>query len=234
MSWLYSRVLVEAFLAANYSDGGPSVLLSTMPMPQAFLFKDKTKNSWNRFPSGMTCELLTAEVGEELLTWFLAAFPVKTSRLPKDQKHKEYTDQSRDCGKKWFGSLARFDPVTCSWRIPQLSLLGDWELFSETWPRWGIMHDGVCSALLMLEHDTSVKECGSLPIYGTPIKTQRKRSPYFLASNKNLNPYEHCPKGYLPNPQWVEELMGWPIGWTDLKPLVTDKFQQWLHLHGKF
>jgi hypothetical protein len=25
------------------------------------------------------------------------------------------------------------------------------------------------------------------------------------------------------NPVWVEWLMGWPLGWTDLKPLVTDK-----------
>jgi hypothetical protein len=25
------------------------------------------------------------------------------------------------------------------------------------------------------------------------------------------------------NPTWVEWLMGWPLGWTDLKPLVTDK-----------
>ena len=28
------------------------------------------------------------------------------------------------------------------------------------------------------------------------------------------------------NPPWVEWLMGWPIGWTDLKPLETAKFQQ--------
>ena len=27
------------------------------------------------------------------------------------------------------------------------------------------------------------------------------------------------------NPVWVEWLMGWPLGWTDLKPLETDKFQ---------
>ena len=26
------------------------------------------------------------------------------------------------------------------------------------------------------------------------------------------------------NPPWVEWLMGWPIGWTDLKPLEMDKF----------
>jgi len=27
------------------------------------------------------------------------------------------------------------------------------------------------------------------------------------------------------NPMWVEWLMGWPLGWTDLKPLETDKSQ---------
>jgi len=27
------------------------------------------------------------------------------------------------------------------------------------------------------------------------------------------------------NPSWVEWLMGWPIGWTDLKPLETGRFQ---------
>jgi hypothetical protein len=26
------------------------------------------------------------------------------------------------------------------------------------------------------------------------------------------------------NPMWVEWLMGWPLGWTDLKPLAMDKF----------
>lgn len=35
------------------------------------------------------------------------------------------------------------------------------------------------------------------------------------------------------NPTWVEWLMGWPLGWTDLKPLETDKFQRWLELHGR-
>ena len=34
------------------------------------------------------------------------------------------------------------------------------------------------------------------------------------------------------NPEWVEWLMGWPLGWTDLKPLETDKshFVQQQHL----
>ena len=40
------------------------------------------------------------------------------------------------------------------------------------------------------------------------------------------------PSGGRLNPMWVEWLMGWPLGWTDLKPLAMDKFRQWLEQHG--
>jgi hypothetical protein len=36
------------------------------------------------------------------------------------------------------------------------------------------------------------------------------------------------------NPMWVEWLMGWPLGWTDLKPLETDRFQSWQQQHSEF
>ena len=36
------------------------------------------------------------------------------------------------------------------------------------------------------------------------------------------------------NPVWVEWLMGWPQGWTDLKPLEMDKFQWWLKSFGSY
>jgi hypothetical protein len=76
-------------------------------------------------------------------------------------------------------------------------------------------------------------------------QTQRKwatpcRSDY---RSPNLNPAKNGQKrepasghalpaqaGGQLNPSWVEWLMGWPIGWTDLKPLETDRFrsvQQW-------
>ena len=35
------------------------------------------------------------------------------------------------------------------------------------------------------------------------------------------------------NPTWVEWLMGWPLGWTDLKPLETDKFHFVQQQHGE-
>jgi DNA (cytosine-5)-methyltransferase 1 len=36
------------------------------------------------------------------------------------------------------------------------------------------------------------------------------------------------------NPTWVEWLMGWPLGWTDLKPLEMDKFHFVQQQHGEF
>jgi len=35
------------------------------------------------------------------------------------------------------------------------------------------------------------------------------------------------------NPMWVEWLMGWPLGWTDLKPLVMDKSHCVPQPHGE-
>lgn len=35
-----------------------------------------------------------------------------------------------------------------------------------------------------------------------------------------------------PHPLRVEEMMLWPIGWTGLEPLETDRFLQWCQSHG--
>jgi hypothetical protein len=35
------------------------------------------------------------------------------------------------------------------------------------------------------------------------------------------------------HPSLYEWVMMWPIGWTGLRPLGTDKIQEWLHSHGK-
>lgn len=49
--------------------------------------------------------------------------------------------------------------------------------------------------------------------------------------NCNLYP-SNCKKQEIPqaaqlNPDWTEWLMGWPIGWTDLRPLDKEGFAEW-------
>lgn len=36
------------------------------------------------------------------------------------------------------------------------------------------------------------------------------------------------------NPNWVEWLMGWPIGWTDSEPLGKDRFREWWQSFGGY
>ena len=48
----------------------------------------------------------------------------------------------------------------------------------------------------------------------------------------SLSQSVHPTSGQL-NPMWTEWLMGWPIGWTDLKPLVMDKSHCVQQPHGE-
>ena len=147
------------------------------------------------------------------------------------ENKEELKGQRVDCGEKCGGWFAKYDPATSSLKIPQLSLFADWNECFAILPRWGMMLDGECFQQPMWEHDMNVIDYGDLRI-GTPLKTQRGRSPAYM-TGRIPNPYELCPAGFLPNPKWVGLLMGWPDGWTNLQPLVMDKFLLWLHSHGK-
>lgn len=53
-------------------------------------------------------------------------------------------------------------------------------------------------------------------------------------SNDRLDHAVMASDGGQLNPTWVEWLMGWPLGWTDLKPLETDRCRNAQRRHGGF
>lgn len=77
---------------------------------------------------------------------------------------------------------------------------------------------------------------------GMNLRTAVRRFPTpTVNDSKNNNPPSQALRDTPPlnvvvggrlNPPWVEWLMGWPLGWTDLRPLETDRFQQWCDSHG--
>jgi hypothetical protein len=244
MSWLFSQALVAEYSAANSSDGAPSAPSNTTPTPPAFLWRDKTTDAWSRFPSGLTCEPLTVDRGEELLRWFRAGFLAKTSARPVEAL--ESKEKEAGCGDTWRGSLAKFDPISRSWKTLQYLLQGDLESFSETWPRWGMMRDGECFPLPTLEHATYEREFG---YWATPAATDDHHFCHVTMARKQRG--ESRPSGaqigtclkwepralpYLLNgrihPTLHEWLMLWPTNWTDFAAPATAKFQQWQRLHG--
>ena len=315
MSWLFSQALVEAFWGGTSSDGEPSAQLNVMPTAQLFSHRDKPMDvsRFSRF--GLTSRPLTADRGEDLLTWFREDFLVRIS--PLQAAETDLTENAPDSGERWSASFARYDPDTSTWRTPQRSLLGGYTEHLGTWPNFGSMRNGRCWERSTSELRTSESESGLLPtpvaidtgsrfnrsasdgaalrptlgaiarfdLWPTPTvggggktlpegTTPQGRLPWGgkrtvsleqcvnqvereiwrtpnasdgrqwsnqsaqarLAKGQQLRlPTQVSPeggKGGLLNPDWVEWLMGWPIGWTALQPLGMDKFLEWQQQHG--
>lgn len=241
MSWLFSRALVVEFSAANCSDGGLFAPLKSTDIPQAFWSPGKTTDNCPPSLYGMTFALLTVDRGEELLTSFRAASRARISAQRGRVLASRETDQG--CGMNSRESLARFDLDSSSWKTRQCSLLEGLDRFSETWPRWGMMRSGECFLRAPLARHTHEKGCSCWP---TPTKSMSTRG-WGLGSERNRTTghqrFGEPAKtnilrdisiyGWKLNPFAMEWLMGWPIGWTDLKPLETGRFQQWLDSHGR-
>lgn len=305
MTWLFSKALMDSVnlpcspepeaesSEATYSDGEQSAQWSVMPTPQGFWRNDKMMDASRLSQFGPTLRLLTEQHGEAVLMSFLEGFPARTYLQPGEAKESAVQDPA--FGLSSLESLAKYDPDTSTWRTPQFSLLGDWDLYSETWPRWGLMLNGECWVQPMLALRTSGTESGLWPtpkasVRGDCPSERARRSPSLesavvtwptptVCDNYNRKgasktsgdglatavknwptPVASMHKGSSPasltrksgksrendrldhavmasdggalNPQWVEWLMGWPIGWTDLKPLETDKFLWWQQQHS--
>lgn len=141
MSYLCSRALVEAFSAATSSDGARYALSSSSPTPQAFLSPDKMTEFSRPSRSGMTFGPLTEDLGEDLLTWFLADSRVRTYQLPGMEPESTVSDQA--FGEKWHESSVRYDRDSSSWRTHRSLFEEDLPWSSVTLPSWGMTLDGV-------------------------------------------------------------------------------------------
>ena len=260
MSWLYSQVLVAEYLGESYLDGEPSVQLNGNNTQQAYLLQDKMTDYLKVSRFGMMFKPLTEQAGKELLMSYQAAFHAKTY-LPQE-KAQELMENDQECGKKWHGSFTKFDQNLSLWKTHQCSLVEDWEQFSGIWPNSGSMLNGECWERQILEQNTTEKEYGLLPdnekFFHTPTTGASGGSNSRKALKKRKEaiwPTPTTPSGggnaggsgahknalkngtYIPssiNPNLYEWLMGWPQGWTDLKPLEMDKYHKWQQLHGNY
>jgi len=247
MSWLFSQALVAEYSAATSLGGEPSVQSSGNPTQLAYLPPDRMTAFLRPSRSGMTFRPLTEDLGAAVLMWCQAASRARTSA--SQAREQASTEPAPECGDTWRGSLARFDPDSRSWKTAQPSLLGDSHESLVIWPRSGMTAGGQCWELPTLGHRTSgigsglwptPTVCGNYNRKGasatsgdglatavtkcaTPTARDWKSGKASQATmDRNSRPLSEQIGGSL-NPTWVEWLMGWPLGWTDLKPLATDK-----------
>ena len=201
-------------------------------------------------------------------TLFAGDFLVKTSAKPdckpvspKELGQVSFTNSSE--------SFAWYDQNLSSWRTSQRSLITDWELYTESWPRQASIVNMRAYLQVHWEPVTNVIDSGLLPtpvasdVQGGIQKNVQYKNGHFFRENKqgvrwgvklrdavsilptptardykdsgeNMNYKKAAKKRRLTgvivesrltqtgkdtnlNPHFVEEMMGYPIGYTDLK-----------------
>jgi hypothetical protein len=245
MSWLFSQALVEEYSEASSLDGEQSAQSNGSHTQLAYCAPDKMTafSKLSRF--GMTYKPLTATHGEALLMSYLEAFHAKTFQLRGGGRALMEKDQ--ECGEKWHGWLAKFDPVTSLWKTAQCSLIEDSIECLETFPKWGLMRNGELWEQTSLAHPIDEKEFGYLPTptasdqYNGNTKGIEYRNKRIIRTSQTtgtefgakLTDFYRLINGVNLHPNFAEWMMGWPQGWTELRPAGTAKFQKWQQQHGE-
>ena len=262
MSWLFSQALVEEYLGESSSDGEPSVPSSGSHTQLAYCAPDKMTvfSRLSRF--GMTYKPLTESRGKELLTLYQEGFRAKTSvPLEKAQALTESEAECGEKWRASFTKydpdmrlwkthqcslLGGLEPYSETW--PQWGLMRDGECWEQRMLEQTIR--GTESGLLLPTPDTvnrdnkkvlfdknAPSQSGrSLATYARTFPTPTSHNSKECASPSEYNrntPTLATHAGGSLNPTWVEWLMGWPLGWTDLRPLVTDKSHCVQHQPGE-
>jgi hypothetical protein len=257
MSWVF---LPEPGADCSHRDcwvGAPSEPSRSIPIASACSPRDSATEPSSPSLSGMTSEPLTAVPGAIASTSSVGAFPARTSAV--QDRGAVCPEIAQGFGLRCCALLAKFGLRMSSPKTLRIYAPGGWMSSSKGLPTWGLMQHGVCWELGTLAPPTSENVCGSLlptptgagnegspsmqkwpahralaRLMPTPIASDRNgdrpRGAGSLARGGGQRLTRVPGGGFIALREWM---MGWPIGWSALEPLATDKFRQWLSSHGK-
>lgn len=229
--------------AEFFSDIPAYVLSRSSPTAGASCSNDSATESCQGSPFGTTCEPSTGSRGEDGLM-----------SSAEDSRAKEFRqwDHEPECNTKaaGFGGnspewLAKFDHDSYFWKTRQSCLTGGWETFSAPFSDWGMMRSGEYFPLVPSVPHIHERGCF---YWHTPTANDHKPAGQsemmqvekWLSGEPIKNTYirlrsllaARCGRREPPNPEFLEWLMAWPIGFTAIEPLETVRFQQWSRSHG--
>jgi hypothetical protein len=210
MSWLFSQALVEDCWPQKCLDGKRSVPLSWTGIADAYLSSDKMTDSLNPISQfGMTFVPLTADRGAGELMSYLEDFLVRLTAKPQQGKTLPMIFGLK-CEESWQMSL----PGTY---LPKMSAELQLTKPQTIVNRWVTKPKQLNSQRQTWVQTTFGQDVGYLH---TPTTMANFCAP-------SMQKHAGCRNwvkvfGKI-TPNHYEWLMGWPIGWTDLKPLEMDK-----------
>ena len=236
MSWHYLPELAAEYSVVTCSVGDASAPSNTTSTQEMSCSQDSETDVCQSFQSGMMSELSTESHGEAWLMSYQAAFHVKTFHQP--EKEQELREREAGYGKKWLELSVKYDRNLHSWKTHRCLFDEDLPQSSVTLPKWGTMRSGVLYRLRTAAQVT--KERGSGFWHPTPTcrdysgatdATMKKKGDGYLRYWLHKRFSQGVSTTY-PSPLFAEAVNGFPIGWTERKPLEMHKFQLWQQKHG--
>jgi hypothetical protein len=183
MTWLISKALMDSYekwpssqeLEEEFSedicmDGEPSAQSSGNPIQLAYLPLDRMTKFSRLSQFGMTFRPLTADRGEDLLTWFRADFLAKT--YPQPEKEQELPEADPVCGNTWHELLMKYDPDSHSWRTVRCLFPEELQWSSVTLPTWGMTVNGA-----LFQHQTAVRPISATGFGSKPNTLEKLPTP---------------------------------------------------------
>jgi hypothetical protein len=218
MSWLFSRALVEDCLRQHFLNGAQSALLNWTGTVDAFSYSDRMMDTCDlHFRYGMTFAPLTADRGAALLMSSLEDFLVRhlAQRQQGTTQRKIFGPK---CAESWQMSL----PGTSLPKTSAKLLLTKRQMILSRW-------------VTKPKQFPLVRQTWVQTTFGPGIgylHTPTTKANYCAAS---MQKWPAC-RAWVQvfgkvTPEAHEYLMGWPIGWSDLKPLETARFHRWQSQH---
>lgn len=208
--------------------------------------------------SGTISVPLMARIGAA--AWILSVQDSHANHFPSPENVKEKTMKGIS-GQRPSESFAKWDRNSVFWRMSQgfYGLMDISDEYSGTWPRAGSMRNGIAYQRQPAAPTTRGIDCLFWPTpkardwkrsggnrHSPDLPTMvRRRTPTATDGNGGSQDPKKRKAGHHTirlrdrvggplNPEWVEWLMGWPIGWTDLQQLAMGKFQLWLQTHSDY
>lgn len=218
MSFICSQALAAAFSAECYSATAASVQSKSTHIANQSSSPDKTTARSRRSRSFQTCAHLTAARGAELLRWWLAGF--RANPIPRRLRAATLQTIS---GRRWDGSWQMSLPGSYLPRTPKNARSTVQQTTSRRW-------DTPLNAPRFLRRTWVLTTFGNdSGFLHTPTTAANYCAPS-MQKWPNCREYRRVFGRADPiNHEWM---MGWPPGWTDLKPLETAKFRLWQQQHS--
>ena len=236
MAWIYSPALAESdWRSAHGSE--LSHTASKTDTRRLFSCLGCGQVTLTELQSGTTCAPC-AETCSAGSTSSSAASRARTSALL--ELEKAWKVSAADFFSRLCDSWMKFVPLSYSLRMSRRSAQEDLTAFSTSLPREGMTVAGLFFPLQASERRISEKDGSYLPTptasaAGTNGKSWDDATQSWVNGKASLNmmatqgSLPGHPKGSL-NPEWTEQAMGYPIGWTELDALATQWFRS---KHGR-